>query len=89
MAIAANARGVSLSVCGEAAADPIAGPVFVGLGLGTLSVAPGRLADVRGVLDAVAPEQCRAAAEAALGAGTLEGVRAAAAAALGQQVDGG
>jgi len=81
---AAKARGVSLSVCGEAAADPIAGPVFVGLGVGTLSVAPGRLADVRRVLDSLSAEQCRAAADAALGAGTLNGVRTAAAAALGQ-----
>jgi phosphoenolpyruvate-protein phosphotransferase len=84
VATAAKARGVSLSVCGEAAADPLAGPVFVGLGVGTLSVAPGRLADVRRVLEGLSAEQCRAAADAALGAGTLEGVRTAAAAALGQ-----
>jgi phosphoenolpyruvate-protein kinase (PTS system EI component) len=84
VASAARAQGVSLSVCGEAAADPIAGPVFVGLGVGTLSVAPGRLADVRHVLDALSTEQCRAAAEAALGAGTLEGVRTAVTAVLGQ-----
>lgn len=82
VADAANANGVSLSVCGEAAADPIAGPVFVGLGVGTLSVAPGRLADVRRVLDDLSIERCRAAAGAALGSGTLEEVRAAAGAAL-------
>jgi phosphoenolpyruvate-protein kinase (PTS system EI component) len=80
---------VSLSVCGEAAADPLAGPVFVGLGVGTLSVAPGRLADVRRVLDRLSPEQCRAAAEAALRADTVERVRTEAAAALGQGVVSG
>jgi phosphoenolpyruvate-protein kinase (PTS system EI component) len=84
VAIAATAHGVSLSVCGEAAADPIAGPLFVGLGVGTLSVAPGRLANVRRVLDGLSTEKCQAAAEAALGAGTLERVRAAASAALGK-----
>jgi phosphotransferase system enzyme I (PtsI) len=84
VASAARAHDVSVSVCGEAAGDPLAGPIFVGLGVGTLSVGPGRLAAVRRVLDGLSAEACGAAAEAALGARTLEEVRTSVTAALDQ-----
>jgi phosphotransferase system enzyme I (PtsI) len=44
---AAAARGRPIAVCGEMAADPLAVPLLVGLGIGTLSVAPAAVAAVK------------------------------------------
>ena len=44
---AAHARGRRVTVCGEAAADPIAFPLLVGLGVDGLSVGASRVADIR------------------------------------------
>jgi phosphoenolpyruvate-protein kinase (PTS system EI component) len=40
---AAGAAGVSVSVCGDAAADPAVLPLLIGLGVRTLSVGAARL----------------------------------------------
>ncbi|MCI0582857.1 MAG: phosphoenolpyruvate--protein phosphotransferase [Chloroflexi bacterium] len=76
VARAAAATGRPVAVCGEAAADPIAGPIFVGLGVTELSVAPGSVGVVRARLAALGPETCRAAADAALAARTVAEARA-------------
>ena len=47
---APRVHGRHVSVCGEAAADPLAAALFVGLGVDELSVAPGSIAGVRGAL---------------------------------------
>ena len=44
---AAHARGRRVTVCGEAAGDPIAFPLLVGLGVDGLSVGASRVADIR------------------------------------------
>jgi phosphotransferase system enzyme I (PtsI) len=44
---AAAARGRPTSICGEMAADPLAVPLLVELGIGTLSVAPSAVAAVK------------------------------------------
>jgi multiphosphoryl transfer protein len=44
---AARAAGIPVDVCGEAASDPNALPVMVGLGADELSVAPARVGQVR------------------------------------------
>ena len=65
-----------VAVCGEAAADPLAGPLLAGLGITELSVAPQSIGPVRDRLAALEIAACRAAAEAALAAATLGEVRA-------------
>ena len=59
-----------VAVCGEAAADPLAGPLFVGLGVTELSVAPGSVAAVRARIGRLGLAACREAADAALSAHT-------------------
>ena len=73
---AADAAGCPVSVCGEAAADPLAGPILVGLGVARLSVAPQSIAGVRARLVAVGLAACQEAGRAALAATTAAGVRA-------------
>ena len=73
---AAVAAGRPVAVCGEAAADPLVGPILVGLGVTALSVAPGSVGAVRARMADLTIERCRAAAEAALGARTIAEVRA-------------
>jgi multiphosphoryl transfer protein len=78
VARAATAAGRPVAVCGEAAADPLAGPILVGLGVTALSVAPGTVGAVRTRMAELTMERCRAAADAAIGARTIAEVRASA-----------
>ncbi|HEX2050423.1 MAG TPA: putative PEP-binding protein [Actinomycetota bacterium] len=64
---AARAHGVDVSVCGEAAADPLVLPLLVGLGITSLSVSPGRLDDARAQVRRLSYERCRALADDAAG----------------------
>lgn len=61
-------NGRPVSVCGEAAADPVLATVLVGLGVSTLSMSPQALADVAAVLREVDYDQCTALARLALAA---------------------
>jgi phosphocarrier protein FPr len=72
---AARAAGRPVAVCGEAAADPLAGPLFAALGVTALSVAPSSVAQVRGALARVDPG-AQPIARAALAAATVDEVRA-------------
>ncbi|WP_006242693.1 phosphoenolpyruvate--protein phosphotransferase [Mycolicibacterium tusciae] len=84
MAVRAGAAADKpVGVCGEAAADPLLACVLVGLGVTSLSAAAAALQGVGARLAQVSLSQCRAAAEAALAAGTAAQARAAAQAALG------
>jgi phosphoenolpyruvate-protein phosphotransferase len=67
--------GRPVAVCGEAAADPAAAALFVGLGVEELSVAPGSIARIRGVLAGLDLEACREAADRALHAASVGEVR--------------
>ena len=59
---AALPHGRPVAVCGEAAADPLAAALFVGLGVDELSVAPGSLAGLRAALARLDLDACREAA---------------------------
>jgi phosphotransferase system enzyme I (PtsI) len=84
MAVRAGAAaGKPVGVCGEAAADPVLACVLTGLGVTSLSAAAAAIQGVGARLAQVTLQQCRAAAEAVLGAATAADARAAALAALG------
>jgi phosphoenolpyruvate-protein kinase (PTS system EI component) len=63
---AAAAAGVSVSVCGDAAADPAVLPLLLGLGIRTFSVGAARLLQVREWVAAADTAQCTALAQEAL-----------------------
>jgi len=72
---AALTQGVGLTVCGEAAGNPEAVCLLVGMGVRALSINPFRAARVRHVLQQMTLEQMNIAAHAALDATTLEEVQ--------------
>lgn len=80
---AGNDAGKPVSVCGEAAADPMLAAVLVGLGASSLSMSPRALGHVSELLRGVTFDECREAAEDAVAARTAQGARAAAVTALG------
>jgi len=70
------ARGrVQVAVCGEAAADPIAIPVLLGLGVRELSVSPHSVAIVKARVRVLDLARCTSLAEAALEADDAAAVR--------------
>lgn len=79
---AASAAKKPLSVCGEAASDPLLAVVLVGLGITSLSMAPNALRDVRATLLRYSMEEARDLARLAAGAATAEDARARVRAAL-------
>ncbi len=68
---AARASGVSVSVCGDAAADPAVLPLLVGLGVDTLSVPAARVARVRAQMARLDTRACAALAGQAMRAATV------------------
>jgi phosphotransferase system enzyme I (PtsI) len=79
---AGAAAGKPVSVCGEAAADPMLAAVLVGLGASSLSMSPRALGQVSALLRGVTLDECREAAAAAIGARTPQAARSAVASAL-------
>jgi phosphoenolpyruvate-protein phosphotransferase len=67
---AAHRRGRWVGLCGELAADPLAAPLLLGLGLDELSMAPRAVPHIKQVLRGVDRERCRALAGQALAAST-------------------
>lgn len=63
---AASAAGVSVSVCGDAAADPAVLPLLIGLGVRTLSVGAARLPQVAAWVAGADTAACAALAEQAM-----------------------
>jgi phosphoenolpyruvate-protein kinase (PTS system EI component) len=63
---AAADAGVSVSVCGDAAADPVVLPLLIGLGVRTFSVGAARLPQVREWVAAADTAECAALAREAL-----------------------
>jgi phosphoenolpyruvate-protein phosphotransferase/dihydroxyacetone kinase phosphotransfer subunit len=80
---AGTVAGKPVSVCGEAAADPMLAAVLVGLGASSLSMSPRALGHVGELLGGVSLSACRAAAAAALAARNSQEARSAATSALG------
>ena len=72
---AARRTGRPVTVCGEAAADPVAGPILAGLGVDILSVAPTAVPGVAARLAAVERETAERVGRASLSAGSLADVR--------------
>jgi phosphoenolpyruvate-protein phosphotransferase (PTS system enzyme I) len=64
---AGTAHGKPVGICGEAASDPALAPVFVGLGITSLSMSARAVPAVRGKLSRWTLAECQAAAEYALG----------------------
>jgi phosphoenolpyruvate-protein phosphotransferase len=79
---AGERTGTPVGVCGEAAADPLLAVVFVGLGVGSLSMTPRALAGVAGPLGSLTRADCVRVADAALAAPTAVEARHAAASVL-------
>jgi phosphoenolpyruvate-protein kinase (PTS system EI component) len=71
---AAREAGISVSVCGDAAADPQVLPLLVGLGAGTLSVPAARVPRVRSWVAALDTGACADLAAQALAAPTVDAV---------------
>jgi phosphoenolpyruvate-protein kinase (PTS system EI component) len=70
VAAAAAAAGVTVSVCGDAAADPAVLPLLIGLGVRTFSVGAARLPQVARWVSAADTARCAALAQEALQAAT-------------------
>ncbi len=70
IAEAATRAGISASVCGEMASDPLSAVLLVGLGYDTLSVGPPDLSLIKWVIRRVPLESARLAAAASLEATT-------------------
>jgi len=63
---AANTAGKPVAVCGGIAADPLATPILIGLGIGELSVPPPTIPNLKAAVHALHIGECRAAARNAL-----------------------
>ncbi len=66
---AARAAGKPIGVCGGLAADPLAAPLLIGLGVDELSVPPPTIPTLKAAIHALTIDDCRAAARQVL---TLE-----------------
>jgi phosphotransferase system enzyme I (PtsP) len=75
VADAATAAGKPVTVCGEMAADPVALPLLLGLGLTSISIAPGAADAVRETLSRVTMPECRALVAGALELSTADEIR--------------
>lgn len=71
---AAHRAGITVSMCGEMAADPLAVPVLVGMGLQEFSVHPAALPVVRRLVRALSFREARRIAHRALGFATAKEV---------------
>ncbi|MDE2493900.1 MAG: phosphoenolpyruvate--protein phosphotransferase [Alphaproteobacteria bacterium] len=63
---AAKAAGKMVGVCGGLAADPLAAPLLIGLGVSELSVPPPSIPTLKAAVHALTIEDCRDAARQAL-----------------------
>jgi phosphocarrier protein FPr len=72
VADAGRQAGISVSVCGDSAADPLVLPLLIGLGVDTLSVPAAQVTRVRSLLPELDYPACAALAAEALRAPTAE-----------------
>ena len=71
----AATRGVPVSVCGGLAADPLAAPILIGLGVRTLSVPPARVPATKALVAGLTLAAAQDLAAQALAAASAAGVR--------------
>ena len=62
----AKTRNRHVSVCGDAASDPLAAAIFIGLGIRSLSVRPKQVAGIKALLRSLSVSELRLLAEKAL-----------------------
>jgi phosphotransferase system enzyme I (PtsI) len=74
IARAGSEAGIEVSVCGEVAANPLAAFMLIGMGVGSLSVGPSSLAEIKKVIRTVTHELAAEAAAEAVLAGTPDEV---------------
>ena len=55
----ASGAGIPVTVCGEAASDPAVLPVFLGLGVSSLSVDPSKIVIIKKALQRLRMEECK------------------------------
>lgn len=70
-----ESTGAHVGVCGEAGGDPLLALVLVGLGVASLSMAPGKVPAVRAALALHDLDRCRRMADLALAAPTADQAR--------------
>jgi phosphocarrier protein FPr len=70
----AGAARIPVSVCGDAAADPVVLPLLIGLGVRTVSVPAARVARVADLIAGLAADACGALAAKSVRASTLDEV---------------
>ncbi len=75
-AAAARTAGISVSVCGEAAADPVTAALFAAMGMDKLSVGPGAVNPVKRILAELDLSSAVVALDAALAAASAADARA-------------
>lgn len=73
---AAHAHGKWVGICGELAADPVAVPLLVGLGVDELSVSARSIAEVKAGVRELTLSEAKGLAQTALGLGSALEVRA-------------
>ncbi len=73
---AANAAGKIAAVCGGLAADPLAAPILIGLGIKELSMPAPAIPRLKAQIRSLRAEACRALAQAALACESAAAVRA-------------
>jgi len=71
----AHAAGIKVTVCGEIAADPLAGALLVGLGVDALSVSPVSLIEAKRLIRSTSYAEAKAIAQEALTLPTAQTVR--------------
>ncbi len=66
---------IPISICGEAAGDPFAAAIFIGFGANTLSLSPGRIAEIKHFIRQWDSEELKVLADEVLNFETAEQVR--------------
>ncbi|HYJ80521.1 MAG TPA: phosphoenolpyruvate--protein phosphotransferase [Longimicrobiaceae bacterium] len=84
---AGREAGIEVSVCGEMAANPLAAFMLIGMKVGSLSVAPSSLAEIKKVIRSVTYDDAAAAVGEALAAPTADEVVRVLSARLGAVLD--
>jgi phosphotransferase system enzyme I (PtsI) len=82
----AHAAGIQVTVCGEIAADPLAGALLLGLGVDALSVSPVSLIEAKRLIRATSYAEARMVAQEALTLPTAQTVREVVLSRLGSRV---
>ncbi|AFY75926.1 phosphotransferase system HPr (HPr) family protein [Pleurocapsa sp. PCC 7327] len=82
---AAHEAGIWVGLCGELAADPLAVPILLGLGIDEISLNPQKIGEVKGAIAQITVTETQAIAQAALKLNSAASVRELIAASLGEQ----